>query len=1150
MSLSRAPLTVLLVEDDVDLAEFLQAMLISTGADFALTHVERLAEALECLSHTAFDVILLDLGLEDSWGIDTLVTMDQHTPATPIVVLTGRDNDELGSQVLQHGAQDYLVKGQVDGHMLMRSLTYAVERKRAEEALRAAEVRYRTLVEHLPAITYTAALDDASSTLYTSPQIEKMLGFSQAEWLADSGLWLEQIHPDDRARVLADLARSRASGVPVPSEYRMLTRNGQVRWFHDIGAMVHDAAGRQLFLQGVMLDITERREVEEALRQSELRFRSAFDDAAVGMALVGLDGAWLQVNPAVCEIVGYAEEDLLRTTFQAITYPDDLEVDLAHVGRLLAGHIRSYQLEKRYVHKLGYIVWVLLSVSLVRDSQGAPLYFISQIQDITQRKRAEAALRESEARYRTLVESLPLSVFEIDRDGRLLSMNQAGLQMLGTPGLEQVDGKAYLDVVPQAARAQLATLIARAFGGEVLEIAYSGVVEGQQRMFRSTLLPLAGADGQADTLTGMTEDITEQVQARLEAETERDRLDAVMESSNDAIIMVDRDNRIVLVNRAFCVFFGVEADQVLGMAEARLLEDRWDSFEQPEDFLRAIEALADDPEREASAEATLLRPTKRVLVWYSRPVRDRADARLGRLFIFRDATREKEADLLKTEFISIVSHELRTPLTSIKGFTDLILDGDAGEIDDQVREFLEIVKGSADQLVEITDDILETSRLESGKLRINPQPIRLDEVAQAVAVSMRTLVGSKEQELTLDIPTNLPQVSADRERLVQIITNLLSNAHKYTPAHGQISLHGRLTDDRLEAHLADTQVSGPWVVISVTDSGMGIAPEDLQQLFGRFYRVSSPEMQGIGGTGLGLHITRSLIELHGGAIWVESELGHGSTFSFSLPTAGGAQQAILAGSPASDGDRPAILIVEPDLALARLIQHQLERAGYRVAIARGGGDALAAIRDIRPALLTLAIDLPDMDGVALIERLRGEEQTADLPVIVIASVEHAERALPLGVAGYLSAPIDERALLDLVEATLAQDRRKIALVVDDDPQIAQALARLLAGRGFNAFMAADGQQALTLAMRLQPSLVLLDLWMPGLSGFQVLNVLRQHPATYAIPVIALNESDISPAAIGQVLTLGTADLVTKPADLAALEALIATRLERLAAKGS
>ncbi|MFL5806788.1 MAG: response regulator [Roseiflexaceae bacterium] len=1016
MSPSGTPLKILLLEDDPGIVEFLEVILAETSAGFQLTHVLRLADALQRLSSATFDVVLLDLGLEDSQGIDTLVKLYAHAPATPIVVLTGLNDEQLGTRLLQEGAQDYLIKGQVDGPTLSRSMRYAVERKRIEEALRESEMRYRVLVEHMPAITYITPPDDASTTLYVSAQIEAALGFSQDEWMADRQLWSKQIHPDDHDQALAGLQLARSKDAPASVEYRILTRDGRVRWFHDTGTVIRDHTGQPLFLQGVVLDITES-------------------------------------------------------------------------------------------------------------------------------KYAEQALRESEARYRTLVENLPLSVCEIDRDGRLLSMNQAGLQMIGAQDSAQVPGSAYQEVIPGAEPAQFAILMARASAGEVLEIEHTGNVNGATRVFTTTLIPQRDADGVVYKIVGTTQDMTEQFYMRLEAEQDHDRFDAILESSNDAILMVDLDGHIAMVNRAFSIFFGVEPDGVIRMSCEYFFNERWDYFEQPRQFQAAIEALLQEPQHEVAGEVTVLRPMKRMLAWYSAPVRTRAATILGRLFIFRDATREKEADLLKAEFISIVSHELRTPLTSIKGFTDLILEGDAGEIGAEVREFLEIVKVSADQLVEITDDILEAAQIEAGKIKLSLQQVELDEIAHAVALSMQMMAQSKGQTITVDLPLDLPELYADRERLAQIFTNLLSNAHKYTPAGGRIGVSARLVEEPAVARLAQTDAVGPWVVVSVADTGIGIAPEDQQHLFSRFYRVSSPETQGIGGTGLGLHITRSLVELQGGAIWIESVPGRGSTFSFSLPVARHAPIHLGAEAPTPDTQRQLVLLVEPKATLARLLQGHLEQAGYAVVIADEGRAALARACAERPVLILLAIQLPDMDGYTLIERLHADERTTEIPVIVIATIEEAERAPRLGVAGYLSEPIDERSLLDIVHAALVEDRRSIALVVDDDPQVVKVLTALLAKRGYNAFAATDGQQGLTLATRLQPSLVLLDLWMPGLNGFQVLNVLRQHPATRGIPVIALNDSDIALSALRRVLALGAIDLLTKPPDVEALQRLVVARLD-------
>ncbi len=425
-------------------------ILAKTGAGFHVTHVPRLADALLQLSRADFDVVLLDLGLEDSQGIDTLVRLYAQVPAMPIVVLTGQNDAELDTRLLQEGAQDYLIKGQVDSPTLLRSLRYAIERKRIEEALRESEMRYRTLVEYMPAITYIGAPDGDSSTLYISSQIEAALGFTQEEWMADRQLWFRQVHPDDRPQVLDIIEQARTRGVPVSAEYRMLTRDGRVRWFHDTGAMVRDQAGRPLFLQGVWLDVTQRKQAEESLRESEERFRSAFDYAAIGMALVGLDGRYLQVNRSLCGILGYTEQELLAMTFHAITHPDDLEADVRRVQHALSSEIYSFQVEKRYIHKNGSVVWVRLSSFLARDAQSNPMYFISQIENITESRQAEQALRASEARYRTLVEKLPLSVYELDRTGRLQSINQTGLQMIGAQDVEQVRGDVYQDVLPNA----------------------------------------------------------------------------------------------------------------------------------------------------------------------------------------------------------------------------------------------------------------------------------------------------------------------------------------------------------------------------------------------------------------------------------------------------------------------------------------------------------------------------------------------------------------------------------------------------------------------------------------------------------------------------------------------------------------------------
>jgi diguanylate cyclase (GGDEF)-like protein/PAS domain S-box-containing protein len=280
------------------------------------------------------------------------------------------------------------------------------KRKESEERLRRAEERYRTLVERVPAVVYVQEIGRPDSPMYMSPKIEALTGYSPEECRNPDMRW-RMVHPADRERMQSEDQRRGEPGEVFASEYRVLHREGRTVWVRNESVLIEDESSGSHYWQGFMLDITERRRIEVALRESEQRFRRSFDDAAIGMALVGTDGRFLRTNRSLRELLGYSEEELLGKTFQDITYPDDLNVDLDHFDRILAGEMRTYQTEKRYMHKEGHVVWALLSVSMVHDEEGEPLYFVSQIQDVSERKRAEQKVRDAEQRYRTLVEQIP-----------------------------------------------------------------------------------------------------------------------------------------------------------------------------------------------------------------------------------------------------------------------------------------------------------------------------------------------------------------------------------------------------------------------------------------------------------------------------------------------------------------------------------------------------------------------------------------------------------------------------------------------------------------------------------------------------------------------------------------------------------------------
>jgi PAS domain S-box-containing protein len=291
-----------------------------------------------------------------------------------------------------------------NGNVVACFLRDLTRERRLETELRAAEAPFRSLVEQLPFVVVRSALDVTQSTIDISPNCEAIFGYPPAEYITDPRFWIKTLHPEDRGRVLANLARMHETGEPVQDEYRMIASDGRVLWILEDSTLVRDEHGQPLYWQTVQLDITARKVAEEAQRQSEAHFQTAFAHAAIGMALLDTDGRVLQVNAALCELTGYTEEELLARSVEDITHPDDIETDVEHFSQVLAGNIATYHMEKRYLRKTGEIIWGHLSGAVVRDADGTPLHFISQIEDITARKQAEenlqAALEATQAANR------------------------------------------------------------------------------------------------------------------------------------------------------------------------------------------------------------------------------------------------------------------------------------------------------------------------------------------------------------------------------------------------------------------------------------------------------------------------------------------------------------------------------------------------------------------------------------------------------------------------------------------------------------------------------------------------------------------------------------------------------------------------------
>lgn len=371
-----------------------------------------------------------------------------------------------------------------------------------------------------------------------------------------------------------------------------------------------------------------------------------------------------------------------------------------------------------------------------------------------------------------------------------------------------------------------------------------------------------------------------------ELRDERDRLEAVLDATNDAILLVDTHETLTMATPQFEAFTGISRYDILGLPIERFTQRIREQPGVPPAMANVIRALAGNFTESLGGELEITEPHRRTLVWYSLPVYVRSGTLLGRIYAFRDASRERELDRMKTDFISLVSHELRTPLTSVKGFCDLLFEGAADQLDEESREYLEIIAFNADRLIALINDILDITRIDTDRIELKPEACSIGDAIDEGANALNVMLKQHGHTLTLDVPADLPPVWADRTRLTQIVAHLLTNALKYTLMPGEITVKARPARDAddLPPSAPRAQIL-PCVVVSVQDTGIGIAPDDSERVFERFYRIDGGRSRSISGTGLGLAIVKSLVELQGGRVWFESVVERGSTFSFSIPMA-------------------------------------------------------------------------------------------------------------------------------------------------------------------------------------------------------------------------------------------------------------------------